>query len=68
MLSPERRREIAKAAATARWKKDKPKTRRGSYTLSEADHGLLETLRIRYRLTSHGAVIRKLVREAAKKP
>jgi hypothetical protein len=63
-LSAERRAEIARAAAQARWKKGRAKTTRVTLTLSEDDHAALETLRTRFKLVSHAAVVRRLLRQA----
>lgn len=66
-LSPERKSQIARAAAAARWKKDRSPTRRITVTLSDDDLSAIEALRASIAAPSVGAVIRKLIREAHKR-
>lgn len=66
-LSPERRAEIARAAAQARWNGERQPSKRVTFTLRETDVTAIEALRVAMGLNSAGAVIRKLVRQAAKK-
>jgi hypothetical protein len=65
-VSADRRSEIARLAAKARWRENPPETTRITVTVSKADHAALEEIRARLGLASQGAVIRKLIRQAAK--
>lgn len=65
MLTPERRKEIATAAAKARWEAKAPTTRI-TLTVRKTDHEGLERLMVALGEPSHGAVVRRLIRQALK--
>lgn len=67
-LTPERRKQIAKAAASARWRSDAPETTRISVTVRRSDVELLAKLREKLGEASDAAVVRRLIRAEAKRP